>query len=90
MEFFLGEISRSGGTKKDVSLPMVVGLDSEKQGFGGIFLGEISRSGGTNKDVSLPVVVVLSSRDRDDHLPNVRIYVKEMTDAEKSMLKSQV
>ena len=45
---------------------------------------------GTKKDVSLPMVIVLSSRDKDDHLPNVRIYVKEMTDAEKSMLKSQV
>ena len=50
----------------------------------------ISAGVGTKKDASLPVVVILSSRDRDDHLPNVRIYVKEMTDAEKSMLKSQV
>ena len=29
------------------------------------------------------MVAVLSIRDRDDHLPGGRIYVKEMTDAEK-------
>ena len=69
---------------------MVVGLDSGKQGFDGIFFRGDQQEWGDHNDVSLPVVVVLSSRDRDDHLPNVRIYVKEMTDAEKSMLKSQV
>ena len=69
---------------------MVVGLDSGEQGFdGNVFRGD-QQEWGDHNDVSLPVVVVLSSRDRDDHLPNVRIYVKEMTDAEKSMLKSQV
>ena len=47
MENFVRGDQQEWGTKKDVSLPMVVGLDSGEQGFDGIFLGEISRSGGT-------------------------------------------